>query len=185
MGPLILFWPNIWEKFEVWRLFTSFFAMGPFSLNFAIHTFILYQNCKRYEVCVSPVHLWSILVVFWTSPFFLASCLFTFLLNYCYIANLKWSPDQFKRFLFQNWKDKSVQHRSRRHKCWFPLDGITLRHPWLFPYCMIIMRSFIDPLKLLTTSWWPLHDLCVILTWSYWTSDLYTTLTRSFHAHRF
>jgi len=70
MGPLILFWPNIWEKFEVWRLFTSFFAMGPFSLNFAIHTFILYQNCKRYETNpfntgaggTSADFLWMILV---------------------------------------------------------------------------------------------------------------------------
>jgi hypothetical protein len=70
MESLALLWPNIWEKFEVWRLFTCFFAMGPFSLNFAIHTYVMYQNCKRYEANpfntgaggTTPDFLWLVLV---------------------------------------------------------------------------------------------------------------------------
>jgi len=46
---MILFWPLVRNKFEVWRLFTSFIYAGPFSFNFAMHTMILYENFRRYE----------------------------------------------------------------------------------------------------------------------------------------
>eukprot|EP01036_Dinobryon_divergens_P028942 gene28942-37966_t len=47
---LVLFWPEISSKFEFWRLFTSFIFAGPFSFNFAMHTYVLYENSRRYEL---------------------------------------------------------------------------------------------------------------------------------------
>ena len=46
---LILDWGRIRYEFHFWRLFTCFVIAGPFSFNFAMHTYILYENCKRYE----------------------------------------------------------------------------------------------------------------------------------------
>lgn len=46
---MILNWPLIKNKFHFWRLFTSMIYAGKFSFNFAMHTYVLYENCKRYE----------------------------------------------------------------------------------------------------------------------------------------
>lgn len=46
---MILFWPLITSKFEVWRLFTPFIFAGSFSFNFAMHTYVMYENFRRYE----------------------------------------------------------------------------------------------------------------------------------------
>lgn len=46
---LVLFWPLITQKFQIWRLFTAFVYAGPFSFNFAMHAYVLYENCRRYE----------------------------------------------------------------------------------------------------------------------------------------
>lgn len=46
---MVLFWPPIAQKFQIWRLFTAFIFAGPFSFNFAMHTYVLYENCRRYE----------------------------------------------------------------------------------------------------------------------------------------
>ncbi|RYG67905.1 hypothetical protein EON64_06395, partial [archaeon] len=48
-GSLVLLWPYVQNKFHFWRLFTCFVFAGPFSFNFALHTLVLYENCKRYE----------------------------------------------------------------------------------------------------------------------------------------
>ena len=51
MNPasLVFFWPNVYQKFEIWRLFTAFTFAGSFSLPFAMHLYMLYQNSIRYE----------------------------------------------------------------------------------------------------------------------------------------
>jgi len=46
---LILLWKQVKDKFEIWRLYTSLIYAGGFSFNFAMHTLVLYENCKRYE----------------------------------------------------------------------------------------------------------------------------------------
>lgn len=46
---VILDWHSIKNQFHFWRLFTTFIFAGKFSFNFAMHTYILYENCKRYE----------------------------------------------------------------------------------------------------------------------------------------
>jgi hypothetical protein len=46
---LIFYWPNIYEKFEIWRLLTAFTFAGSFSMSFAMHIYMLYQNSMRYE----------------------------------------------------------------------------------------------------------------------------------------
>jgi Derlin-2/3 len=46
---LVLDWDMLRYKFHFWRLFTTFIFAGGFSFNFAIHTYVLYENCKRYE----------------------------------------------------------------------------------------------------------------------------------------
>jgi hypothetical protein len=46
---LILNWHSIKNRFHFWRLFTTFIFAGKFSFNFAMHTYVLYENCKRYE----------------------------------------------------------------------------------------------------------------------------------------
>lgn len=48
-SSLVLIWPLITDRFQIWRLITPFFFAGPFSFNFALHTLVLYENCKRYE----------------------------------------------------------------------------------------------------------------------------------------
>lgn len=45
----ILSWELIINKFHFWRLFTPFIFAGGFSFNFALHTYVLFENCKRYE----------------------------------------------------------------------------------------------------------------------------------------
>ena len=47
---LILVWPLIFSKFQVFRLFTNFFFAGTFSFQFAIFCYVFYGNCSRYEV---------------------------------------------------------------------------------------------------------------------------------------
>jgi hypothetical protein len=46
---LVLIWPYVVEKFQIWRLVTPFFFAGSFSFNFAMHLYVLYENCLRYE----------------------------------------------------------------------------------------------------------------------------------------
>lgn len=48
-AQMVLIFPLIQKQFQIWRLFTSFIFAGGFSFNFAIHTYVLYENCKRYE----------------------------------------------------------------------------------------------------------------------------------------
>lgn len=45
----VFVWPLISRKFEIWRLVMPYFFAGGFSFNFAMHLYILYQNCLRYE----------------------------------------------------------------------------------------------------------------------------------------
>lgn len=45
----IFYWPNIWNKFELWRLVTPFVFAGSFSFQYAMHLYVLYQNSVRYE----------------------------------------------------------------------------------------------------------------------------------------
>lgn len=47
---VILDWVKIRHKFQIWRLFTGCVYCGKFSFNFAMHTYILYENCRRYEL---------------------------------------------------------------------------------------------------------------------------------------
>ena len=49
VGSLIFDWNFISSKFHVWRLITPFLFAGTFSINFVMHLFMLYQNCRRYE----------------------------------------------------------------------------------------------------------------------------------------
>jgi hypothetical protein len=46
---LVFFWPVIYEKFEIWRFFTSYVFAGGFSFPFVMHLYMLYQNSIRYE----------------------------------------------------------------------------------------------------------------------------------------
>jgi Derlin-2/3 len=46
---LACIWPLIINKFHFWRLFTPFIFAGSFSFNFAMHLYVLYENCRRYE----------------------------------------------------------------------------------------------------------------------------------------
>lgn len=52
LNPQLLpfLWPNIWKKFEIWRLFTSFLFAGTFGFPFVMHMYMLYQNSLRYEM---------------------------------------------------------------------------------------------------------------------------------------
>ena len=47
---LVFNWMMIKNKFQFWRLFTPFIFAGSFSFNFALHTYVLYENCRRYEM---------------------------------------------------------------------------------------------------------------------------------------
>lgn len=47
---LMLSWPLIKNKFEIWRLATNFVFFGGFSFNFAIQLYMLVQYASRYEV---------------------------------------------------------------------------------------------------------------------------------------
>lgn len=46
---LVLDWPKVINKFEIWRIFTTFFFCGGFSFNLLMHLLVLYENCRRYE----------------------------------------------------------------------------------------------------------------------------------------
>ncbi len=46
---LIFNWTLIKSNFHFWRLITPFLFAGGFSVNFVMHLFVLYENCKRYE----------------------------------------------------------------------------------------------------------------------------------------
>lgn len=48
-GILIFDINSIKNKFQIWRLITPFLFAGGFSLPFAMHCYMLYENCKRYE----------------------------------------------------------------------------------------------------------------------------------------
>ena len=43
-------WNRIKNNFEIYLLFTPFIFAGGFSFNFAMHVYVLYENCKRYEM---------------------------------------------------------------------------------------------------------------------------------------
>jgi hypothetical protein len=47
---LVLIWPYVTEKFQIWRFFTAAVFSGSFSFNFVMHLWVLYENCKRYEL---------------------------------------------------------------------------------------------------------------------------------------
>jgi Derlin-2/3 len=49
MGALAFEWDMLCTKFHVWRLVTPFLFAGTFGINFVIHLFVLYENCRRYE----------------------------------------------------------------------------------------------------------------------------------------
>jgi Derlin-2/3 len=49
-SALVLIWGAVRDKFQFWRLFTCFIYAGPFSFNFALHAYVLYDNCRRYEL---------------------------------------------------------------------------------------------------------------------------------------
>lgn len=67
---LIFDWNLIWNKFHIWRPFASSVFIGPFSFNFLMHIFMLYQNSLRYEANpfntgaggTSADYLWLILI---------------------------------------------------------------------------------------------------------------------------
>lgn len=67
---MALIWPYVTEKKEVYRLYTSFFYAGSFSVNFLLHLMVLYENFKRYELMAfntgaggnSADFLWMILL---------------------------------------------------------------------------------------------------------------------------
>lgn len=48
-SAMVFYWPFVYQKFEIWRIFTTFMFAGNFSLNFAFHLYMLYQNAIRYE----------------------------------------------------------------------------------------------------------------------------------------
>lgn len=47
--PMVLIWPKVIHQFQVWRIFSAFIYAGSFSFNFAMHTYVLYENSRRYE----------------------------------------------------------------------------------------------------------------------------------------
>ena len=47
---LLYAWTNIKEKFELWRILTSFCYVGPFSFNTVITLYMLVSMSKQYEV---------------------------------------------------------------------------------------------------------------------------------------
>ena len=48
-SSIILSWPYITDKFQIWRLVSNFFFAGKFSINFVMHLYIVYQNSIKYE----------------------------------------------------------------------------------------------------------------------------------------
>lgn len=46
---IVFYWPAIKDKFQIWRLLTSYWYAGKFSFPFAMHLYALYENCRRYE----------------------------------------------------------------------------------------------------------------------------------------
>ena len=48
-ASLILYWPLVKGKFEIWRLVTPFFFAGKFSFPFVMHLYMLYKNTLDYE----------------------------------------------------------------------------------------------------------------------------------------
>mmetsp|Transcript_4414 Transcript_4414/g.9944 ORF Transcript_4414/g.9944 Transcript_4414/m.9944 type:complete len:233 (+) Transcript_4414:94-792(+) len=50
-ADVVLDWSQVRDNHQYWRLLTSFFYGGPafFSIGFAIHLFMVYENCRRYE----------------------------------------------------------------------------------------------------------------------------------------
>ena len=42
-------WNRIKNNFEIYLLFTPFIFAGGLSFNFAMHVYVLYESCKRYE----------------------------------------------------------------------------------------------------------------------------------------
>eukprot|EP01038_Epipyxis_sp_PR26KG_P009695 gene9695-13049_t len=49
-SSMVFLWELVRYKFQIWRLLTCFIYAGPFSFNFAMHTYVLYENCRRYEL---------------------------------------------------------------------------------------------------------------------------------------
>lgn len=48
-GSLLFVWPQIRDKFQIWRLVTPCLFAGPFSTNFAFHVYMIYIYGLRYE----------------------------------------------------------------------------------------------------------------------------------------
>lgn len=46
---IILLFPQVFENFEIWRLFTNFLFFGPFSFNWAIQMYLLVSYAARLE----------------------------------------------------------------------------------------------------------------------------------------
>lgn len=51
LDPRLIYvdWTKIKENFQIWRLVTNFFLAGKFSINFAMHLYVLYDFSLRYE----------------------------------------------------------------------------------------------------------------------------------------
>ena len=47
---LLLYLPDAFTKLEVWRLITTFFFAGPFSMNFLFTMWMLYFGASKIEV---------------------------------------------------------------------------------------------------------------------------------------
>ena len=48
-NSLVLYWPLIKSRFEIWRLFTPFLYAGKFGMPFCMHLYMLYTNSLSYE----------------------------------------------------------------------------------------------------------------------------------------
>jgi Derlin-2/3 len=46
---LVLLWPQIYNNFQIWRLFTAVVYAGGFSFAYAMHLYMLYSFSLRYE----------------------------------------------------------------------------------------------------------------------------------------
>lgn len=47
---VILDYHHLVHKYQIWRIFTPFIFSGGFSFNFLMHTVVLYENCRNYEI---------------------------------------------------------------------------------------------------------------------------------------
>lgn len=113
---IVFFWPLIWEKFEVWRLLTTFLFFGKFSFGFLFKLMMLVSFTWGYETDPFPTRmdtgnggrsgdfvfmLFIGMVVFWVVGYFMN---FMFLsdplLNMIIYVWSKRHPDQNVSLLF-------------------------------------------------------------------------------------